>query len=75
MSTDLPDTLDDRAGRRQVMRAPCARCVHASWSVASNDLALSCPGFPNGIPDAIQRGENDHRNAVEGDGGYRFTPR
>lgn len=75
MNTDLPDALDDRPGRRHVMRAPCARCKHASWSLTAIDLKLNCPGFPNGIPHAITRGENNHREAVDGDHGYRFTPR
>lgn len=75
MSAELPDGFDDRIGRRTALAAPCQRCAHATLDTSTRFHQFVCPGFPNGIPVAIQLGENDHREAVEGDGGYRFKPR
>ena len=33
----------------------------------------ACDAFPQGVPEAILRGNVDHRNPYEGDGGLQFT--
>ena len=33
-----------------------------------------CEAFPEGIPDEIRLGENDHTNPVSGDNGLMFEP-
>lgn len=34
-----------------------------------------CDAFPDGIPEAIASGENDHSKPVQGDGGLLFLPK
>jgi hypothetical protein len=46
----------------------CADCRHYDTETDS------CPGFPDGIPDAILADEHDHTKPWPGDGGFRFDP-
>lgn len=46
-------------------------CRHLRGASIKNP-PLTCAAFPNGIPEVIASGENDHRSAVEGDNGFRF---
>ncbi len=72
MDEDLYNTLDDsHLGEREI---PCERCAHMRPYTSTRFFKMTCPGFPEGIPLAIQRGEVDHTEAVEGDHGYRFKP-
>lgn len=34
----------------------------------------ACLAFPEGIPDEIFAGDNDHAEPFPGDGGFTFTP-
>ncbi len=45
----------------------CMKCKHYEG-------ALTCKAFPDGIPPAILRGEDDHTKPVAGDHGIRFEP-
>lgn len=45
----------------------CTSCRHLNLS-----RQRSCKAFPDGIPQEIWSGQNDHRSAFEGDGGIRF---
>ena len=45
---------------------PCLFCTHLSKS------EQKCKAFPDGIPDEIWKGENNHTKPVIGDNGIRF---
>jgi hypothetical protein len=48
--------------------AICFSCVHF-------DAILGCPAFPDGIPEAILLGENDHSQIIKGQvGKFIFEP-
>ncbi len=49
----------------------CMLCRHLKGASIKNP-PLTCTAFPNGIPESIASGENDHRSAVDGDHGIRF---
>ena len=50
---------------------PCATCARFNRDIRSKDV---CEAFPNGIPKDILEAKNDHRQAVAGDGGLRWSP-
>ena len=47
--------------------AQCNDCLH-------NRGNGTCRAFPEGIPRSICNNTLDHRNAIKGDGGYRWAP-
>lgn len=49
----------------------CNQCGHFHRDFAS---VITCKAFPEGIPDAILSGDNDHRAPFPGDHGIRFEP-
>lgn len=69
----LPNMLD-RPGWRRGPRSPCERCAHMLLDTSTRFHKPEAGAFPDGIPIAIQRGEMDHTEAVDGDHGYRFMP-
>ncbi len=50
----------------------CSSCrhFHRGERVGTN----VCDAFPDGIPEAIWEGKNDHREAYPGDHGIQFEP-
>jgi hypothetical protein len=48
----------------------CIYCIHKHLTARH-----TCDAFPNGIPDEIWRGENDHSEPYPGDLGIRFERR
>ncbi len=48
----------------------CPFCRH--WD--SSSVTPRCAAFPDGIPDALWIGENNHRAPVAGDHGIQFAP-
>ena len=49
----------------------CVRCRHLDRDLRDADV---CAAFPNGIPDEIWDGENDHTEPFPGDNGIQFEP-
>lgn len=51
-------------------KPPCQKCIHRS-----EKLPGICTAFPDGIPNVILTGRNNHQTEVEGDHGVRFEPK
>jgi hypothetical protein len=45
----------------------CIRCNHYQWD-------FKCDAFPDGIPDEILSGDNDHTEPYPGDNDIQFEP-
>ena len=46
----------------------CSYCIHEGDD-------MTCDAFPDGIPDEILDGGDDHLESFEGDNGIQFKPR
>jgi hypothetical protein len=58
----------DASFKYPVYSKVCSTCRH--WNVKSGDR--QCTAFPDGIPDKIWLGENDHRQPYQGDNGVQY---
>jgi hypothetical protein len=61
--------LDDRELDTRSISPTCTTCKHLNMDRYSDHV---CDAFPNGIPDEIWRGGNDHKKPYPGDHGIRF---
>lgn len=52
-------------------RPICFKCIH----LHEIKNKFSCDAFPDGIPQEIYTGLDDHRGPFPGDGGIRFRPK
>ena len=57
------------------MTTPNPICEECVWLYSGENWPLKCAAFPEGVPDEIAIGYNDHSKPVEGDHGFRFEPR
>lgn len=62
-------TLDERDGRPQI-NWHCFRCTQFLQDATA--AGAVCRAFPDGIPDLIWSGQNDHTAPVSGDHGIQF---
>jgi hypothetical protein len=58
-----------RERRQPALSLVCSLCVYFDDSKIS---AQRCKAFPNGIPDEIWLGDDDHTKPYPGDNGIRF---
>lgn len=65
--------LDDSILDEIVYSPICAYCKHSFPAILIGyKFHNTCAAFPDGIPDEIWRGDNDHTKPYPGDNGIRF---
>ncbi len=60
----------DGGDSRDIFSPICCGCKHAKLAFGHH-----CAAFPDRIPDAIWKGENDHITPYPGDNGIQFEHR
>ncbi len=65
--------IDDRILSLKPYSPVCGKCKHLR-SMAFHTCDAFPEEFPNGIPDDIWEGEDDHTKPRDGDHGIRFEP-
>jgi hypothetical protein len=60
--------IDDSELEEIVYSPVCVFCKH----FFTGKLEHTCLAFPEGIPDEIWRGDNDHKKPYPGDNGIQF---
>lgn len=52
--------------------APCITCKHFDDTALHTQDVWKCAAFPDGIPEVILSGDNQHEDPVTGDHGIRY---
>lgn len=53
----------------------CNFCARRTAVPARGSIIVACAAFQAGIPPELHRNELDHREPIDGDGGFRFEPK
>jgi hypothetical protein len=66
--------IDDRTDSEILYSPVCTFCKHLRKpTLRSNGTSLNtCDAFPDGIPEEIWKGDNDHHKPYSGDHGTQF---
>lgn len=70
MSLQFP-TIREKRNPTLLYSSVCSGCVHYD---SKNASFKRCEAFPDGIPQEIFSGENEHTSAYPGDNGIQFEP-
>jgi molybdopterin-guanine dinucleotide biosynthesis protein A len=64
--------LDDRELAEMIHSRVCKLCKHFSIVRSIDSGKHVCDAFPDGIPDEIWQGDNNHSKPYQGDHGIQF---
>ncbi|ALK06176.1 hypothetical protein SAMN02910340_02083 [Methanosarcina thermophila] len=64
--------IDDRELDKVTYSSICLPCKHFQREAYSETGKKTCDAFPDGIPDEIWRGNNDHKKPYPGDHWIQF---
>lgn len=64
-------SIDDSEFAKPKFSKVCTLCVHFNVDSAL-EKKRTCEAFPQGIPDEIFLGQNNHRSPYKGDNGIQF---
>jgi hypothetical protein len=64
--------LDDRELAEMIYSPVCNLCKRFSIVNSIDSGIHVCDAFPDGIPDEIWRGDNNHTKPYQGDNGIQF---
>lgn len=71
VNDEIPTGIDDSILSEVIYSPVCNLCTHYH---INREEKNTCDAFPDGIPEEIWVGDNDHTKPYEGDHGIQFEP-